>query len=84
MLMFDFKCISQTTNAELDSNRRYRMSNAKEALWAHCPICGAKTRTKVYFNTVLIKFPLFCPKCKNETLIDVVQFKMALSREPDA
>lgn len=51
-----------------------------ESLWVHCPVCGAKTRTKVYANTVLIKFPLFCPKCKNETLIDVVKLKMVPSK----
>ena len=51
-----------------------------DSLWVHCPVCGAKTRTKVYANTVLIKFPLFCPKCKNETLIDVVKLKMVTSK----
>ena len=54
-------------------------NTAKESFWVHCPVCRAKTRTKVYFDTVLIKFPLFCPKCKNETLIDVVQLKMVPS-----
>ena len=34
--------------------------------WIRCPICGSKTRTKVYDDTVLIKFPLYCPKCKKE------------------
>lgn len=55
-------------------------SNQKGSLWVHCPICGGKTRTKVYWDTVLIKFPLFCPKCKKETCIDVVQLKMVLSK----
>ena len=44
------------------------------------PICGGKTRTKVYEDTVLIKFPLYCPKCKKEILVDVVKFKMVLSK----
>ena len=39
-------------------------SNRKGSLWIHCPICGGKTRTKVYEDTVLVKFPLYCPKCK--------------------
>ena len=51
-----------------------------ESFWVHCPVCGAKTRTKVYTDTVLIKFPLFCPKCKRERLIDVVQLKMVPSK----
>ncbi|MGM9628919.1 MAG: cysteine-rich KTR domain-containing protein [Faecousia sp.] len=51
-----------------------------ESFWIHCPACGAKTRTRVYVNTVLIKFPLFCPKCKKEIFIDVVQLKMVPSK----
>lgn len=31
------------------------------ARWIHCPICGSNTQTKVYDDTVLIKFPLYCP-----------------------
>ncbi len=54
--------------------------NRKGSLWIHCPICGGKTRTKVYRDTVLVNFPLFCPKCKKEMCIDVVQFKMILSK----
>ncbi|MCI6535976.1 MAG: cysteine-rich KTR domain-containing protein [Lachnospiraceae bacterium] len=50
------------------------------SLWIHCPICGGKTRTKVYEDTVLIKFPLYCPKCKKELLVDVVKLKMVLSK----
>lgn len=54
--------------------------NEKKSLWIRCPICGGKTRTKIYENTVLLKFPLYCPKCKNETVVDVVQLKMILSK----
>lgn len=56
----------------------------KKSLWIHCPICGGKTRIKVYEDTVLVKFPLYCPKCKREILIDVVKLKMVPSKEPDA
>ncbi|MBQ9721261.1 MAG: cysteine-rich KTR domain-containing protein [Oscillospiraceae bacterium] len=52
--------------------------------WIPCPICEGRTRTKVYADTVLLNFPLYCPKCKKETRIDVVQLKMSLSKEPDA
>lgn len=51
-----------------------------DSLWIRCPICGGKTRTKVYADTVLVKFPLFCPKCKKEIRIDVVQLKMVISK----
>ena len=52
--------------------------------WVPCPICGGRSRIKVYTDTVLLKFPLYCPKCKKETRIDVVQLKMVKSDEPDA
>ena len=39
---------------------------------------------KVYGDTVLLNFPLFCPKCRKEIKINVVQLKMTLSKEPDA
>ncbi|MCI9169303.1 MAG: hypothetical protein HFH01_14320 [Dorea sp.] len=32
----------------------------------------------------MLKFPLFCPKCRKEIKINVVQLKMTLSKEPDA
>lgn len=52
--------------------------------WVHCPICGGKTRTKIYADTVLLNFPLYCPKCKKEHRVSVVKLKMILSDEPDA
>lgn len=39
--------------------------------WIKCLVCGGKTRNKVRKDTVLKRFPLFCPKCKKETLIEV-------------
>ena len=35
-----------------------------------CPACGGKTRTQVRQDTELKNFPLFCPKCKKEVVID--------------
>ncbi|MDD2971769.1 MAG: cysteine-rich KTR domain-containing protein [Lachnospiraceae bacterium] len=52
--------------------------------WLLCPICKNKTRTKLRSDTVLENFPLFCPKCKQETLINVRQLNMSVVREPDA
>jgi len=37
--------------------------------WIICPHCGCKTKTKITPRTVLIEFPLFCPRCKTETVI---------------
>ena len=52
--------------------------------WAFCPICHNKTRLKIREDTVLENFPLFCPKCKQETLINVTQFNISVIKEPDA
>ena len=52
--------------------------------WVKCPVCGNKTRNKVREDTVLKQFPLFCPKCKNETLIEIDKLIMTVIKEPDA
>ncbi|HFD3517945.1 TPA: cysteine-rich KTR domain-containing protein, partial [Enterococcus faecium] len=31
-----------------------------------CPVCGNKTRLKIREDTELKKFPLYCPKCRQE------------------
>ena len=56
----------------------------KREKWLLCPVCGNKTRLKLREDTVLEKFPLFCPKCKQETLINVRQMNISVIREPDA
>ena len=38
--------------------------------WILCPVCGSKTRNKVREDTILINYPLYCPKCRQETLIE--------------
>lgn len=38
--------------------------------WVMCPVCGNKTRNKIRDDTELTNFPLFCPKCKKESLIE--------------
>ena len=50
--------------------------NEQESLWVRCPICKGKTRTKVFAETVLLNFPLYCPKCKNESIVSVLKLKM--------
>lgn len=52
--------------------------------WVLCPQCQSKTRLKIREKTELKWFPLFCPKCKQETLIDVKQFYVTIIKEPDA
>ena len=43
----------------------------EQQTWVLCPVCNNKTRTKILETTELINFPLFCPKCKTETLINM-------------
>ena len=57
------------------------MQNEK---WVLCPVCGNKTRIKIRENTVLLNFPLFCPKCRQEQLINVQQLEVTIIKEPDA
>lgn len=52
--------------------------------WILCPTCGNKTRIRIRNDTELKNFPLFCPKCKKETLISVRQLNISVIKEPDA
>ena len=45
-----------------------------------CPVCGNKTRLKVRQDTELINFPLYCPKCKQETLVNVKNAQLSVIR----
>ena len=45
-----------------------------ETKWLLCPVCGNKTRDRIRSDTVLINYPLYCPKCKQETLINAKDF----------
>lgn len=44
--------------------------------WIYCPICENKTRIQVLKETEIRTFPLFCPKCKRETMINVTDQKV--------
>ncbi|MBS6959398.1 MAG: cysteine-rich KTR domain-containing protein [Roseburia sp.] len=52
--------------------------------WLLCPVCGNKTRTKAREDTVLENFPLYCPKCGREILVNVQQLNITVILEPDA
>lgn len=54
-----------------------------EYKWLLCPVCGKKTRLQIREDTILENFPLFCPKCKRESLIQVKQLNTLLIKEPD-
>ena len=52
--------------------------------WIRCPICGNKTRDRLREDTILINYPLYCPKCKQETLITAKKMQITVITEPDA
>jgi len=52
--------------------------------WLLCPVCQNKTRLRLREDTILENFPLYCPKCKQETLINVKQMNTFIVKEPDA
>lgn len=54
------------------------------AEWIICPICGNKTRDRIREDTILKNYPLYCPKCKHETLIEVKNLQVTVIKEPDA
>lgn len=49
--------------------------------WIICPICGGKTHNRIRENTEMKNFPRFCPKCKQETLIDVKDLVMTVHKD---
>ena len=44
-----------------------------------CPVCGNKTRDKIREDTVLRNYPLYCPKCRQQTLVNVKHFVVSVS-----
>lgn len=46
--------------------------------WLICPICGRKTHNKVRKDTILKNYPLYCPKCKQETIIDAKDLQITV------
>ena len=50
-----------------------------KAEWIHCPVCKGKTRLQMLKDTEMKNFPLYCPKCKQESLIDVKAFQITKS-----
>nr|WP_208459672.1 cysteine-rich KTR domain-containing protein [Clostridium botulinum] len=53
-----------------------------EVKWLLCPVCGNKTHQRIREDTELKNFPLYCPKCKQETLIKIQQLNILVIKEP--
>ena len=54
------------------------------ANWIVCPVCANKTRDRKREDTILKNYPLYCPKCKQQTLIEVQNLQVTVIKEPDA
>ena len=52
--------------------------------WLLCPLCGNKTHNKIREDTILKNYPRYCPKCKQEVLIEVKDLQVTIIKEPDA
>jgi len=50
---------------------RCKDNSMEKSEWVRCPVCGNKTRDKIRKDSILKNYPLYCPKCKQETLIEV-------------
>jgi len=52
--------------------------------WVLFPVCENKTRNKIREETILKNYPLDCPKCKQESLIEAKNLHITSIKEPDA
>ena len=52
--------------------------------WVRCPVCGNKTRLQIRKDTELKNFPLYCPKCKQESLIDAKDLQVTVIKRIEA
>ena len=44
--------------------------------WIPCPVCKELSDIKVYEDTVILKFPFYCPKCNQKSTVNVVRLRM--------
>lgn len=51
--------------------------------WIHCPVCGNKTRDRIREDTVLKNYPLYCPKCRQETLIEAKNLQITIINQSE-
>lgn len=53
----------------------------KQAEWILCPVCGSKTRDRLREDTEMKNFPLYCPKCKQESLINAKELHITVIKK---
>lgn len=47
-----------------------------KSVWVNCPVCHNKAKTKIYQDTLALRFPMYCPKCKKEMRVDIIRRKI--------
>ena len=60
------------------------MKMRKSENWILCPACGSKTRLQIRADTELKNFPLYCPKCRQKSLIDVKDLQVTVIKSLEA
>ena len=55
----------------------------EDSKWILCPVCGNKTRLQLRADTELKNFPLYCPKCKQKTLINVKDLQITVIQKQE-
>lgn len=63
---------------DLYFKKKFGVNRMDKAQWIICPVCGNKTRNRIREDTILKNYPLYCPKCKQETLINVKELHITL------
>lgn len=53
----------------------------KKDHWIVCPLCHSNLQIKIYEDTVLLNFPVYCSACQKELLVNVVKCMLRLSDE---
>ena len=60
------------------------MKMSKSENWILCPVCGNKTRLQIRADTELKNFPLYCPKCRQESSIDAKGLQVTVIKRFEA
>ncbi len=63
--------------------KRYIVATQEQTEWILCPVCGNKTRDRLREDTILKNFPLYCPKCKQETLINAKDLQITVIQKQE-
>lgn len=53
-----------------------------DCAWDQLLAMRVKDEAMICANTILLNFPLFCPKYKKENKFNVIKLKMVESKEP--